>query len=110
MLNTTCALEYAFILRLGTARTMSVAVVMLRSESAFSPMRRHRDADVLDVLLAALGRDDDFLDARRGRRRRRLRLVSLSRLRTARHRRQERESNRGAHIRPSNELHESPSH
>ena len=38
MLNTTCALEYAFILRLGTALTMSVAVVMLSSESAFSPM------------------------------------------------------------------------
>ena len=37
MLNTTCELEYAFILRLGTARTMSVAFVMLRSESVFDP-------------------------------------------------------------------------
>src|SRR5688572_18776937 len=38
MLNTTWALEYAFILRPGTAFTMSVAVVMLRSCSALSPI------------------------------------------------------------------------
>src|SRR5687767_8190041 len=38
MLNTTWALEYAFILRPGTALTMSVAVVMLRFCNALSPI------------------------------------------------------------------------
>ncbi len=37
MLNTTCADEYAFIFRLGTALVMSVAVVMFMSVSAADP-------------------------------------------------------------------------
>ena len=113
MLNTTCALEYAFILRLGTARTMSVALVMLRSCERLLAERRHRDADVLQLLLAPLGRDDDLVEARevarlRGRRRR-FGLVGPGQLRAAaHHRRKQGDPNRAPDIRRLHARHDNP--
>ena len=76
--------------------------------------RRHRDADVLDVLLAALRGDHDFLEGRgrtrlRGRGRRRLlRLVRERGRRAAHERRAENSANRGPDIRFLIATHDQP--
>ena len=75
--------------------------------------RRHRDADVLQLLLAPLGRDDDLVEARevvrlRGRRRR-FGLVGAGQLRAAaHHRRKKGDPNRAPDIRRLHARHDNP--